>query len=258
MWIDSHCHLNDDYAPKSPEDLVREAAAEGVTHLMTISTELASLPKVVEISEKFPNVHHTVGVHPHDVVTISEGDLERLREAAKHPKCRAIGEIGLDTHYDHSPLDVQLVWLRQQLDLAIECGLPVIIHSREAEKEMLEELTRYAAKVAPGVAPGIIHCFTGTRAFGQSCLDLGFYLSFSGILTFKNAADLRESAKAFPLERLLVETDAPYLAPVPFRGKKCEPRMVKQTGLFLADLKGVDPEEVARVTSENARRIFRI
>jgi TatD DNase family protein len=123
---------------------------------------------------------------------------------------------------------------------------------------MLVELTRYAARVAPGVVPGIIHCFTGTRDFGQACLDLGFYISFSGILTFKNAVDLRESAKAFPLERLLVETDAPYLAPVPFRGKKCEPRMVKQTGLFLAEIKGIDPAEVARVTSENARRIFRI
>jgi TatD DNase family protein len=258
MWIDSHCHLNYDYSPKSTEDLVREAQAEGVTHLMTIGTDLTSLPKVVEISEKFPNVHHTVGVHPHDAATIAEGDIDRLRQAAKHPKCRAIGEIGLDTHYEHSPLDVQLVQLRQQLDLALECGLPVIIHSREAEKEMLEELTRYAAKVAPGIVPGIIHCFTGTREFGQACIDLGFYISFSGILTFKNALDLRESAKAFPLERLLVETDSPYLAPVPFRGKKCEPRMVKQTGLFLAELKGVDPAEVARVTSENARRVFRI
>ncbi len=258
MWIDSHCHLNYDYAPKSIEDLVREAASEGVTHLMTIGTDLDSLPKVVEISERFPNVHHTVGVHPHDAVKISEGDIDRLREAAKHPKCRAIGEIGLDTHYEHSPLDVQITQLRQQLDLAVECGLPVIIHSREAEKEMLEELTRYAASLSPGAVPGIIHCFTGTLEFGQACLDLGFYISFSGILTFKNAESLRECAKAFPLERLLVETDAPYLAPVPFRGKKCEPRMVKQTGLYLAELKGLDPAEVARITSENACRIFRI
>ncbi len=258
MWIDSHCHLNYDYSPKSTEDLVREAADEGVTHLMTIGTDLDSLPRVVEISERFENVHHTVGVHPHDAVKITEGDIERLREAAKHPKCRAIGEIGLDTYYEHSPLDVQIIQLRQQLDLAIECGLPVIIHSRDAEPELLEELKRYAPRVASGVVPGIIHCFTGTQSFGQACLDLGFYISFSGILTFKNAAELRESAKSFPLERLLVETDAPYLAPVPFRGKKCEPRMVKQTGLLLAELKGIDPADVARVTSENARRIFRI
>ena len=258
MWIDSHCHLHYDYSPKTTEDLVREALDEGVTHLMTIGTELPSLPKVIEISEKFANVHHTAGVHPHDASAISEGDIDRLRQAAKHPKCRAIGEIGLDTHYEHSPLDVQLTQLRQQLDLAVECGLPVIIHSREAETELLEELRRYAPRVAPGVVPGIIHCFTGTREFGQACLDLGFYISFSGILTFKNAEALRESAKVFPLERLLVETDSPYLAPIPFRGKKCEPRMVKQTGLFLAQLRGLDPAEVARVTSENARRIFRI
>ena len=258
MWIDSHCHLNYDYAPKSTEDLVREALSEGVSHLMTIGTDIQSLPKVVAISETFSNVHHTVGVHPHDASTISDSDLEVLREAALHPKCRAIGEIGLDTYYKHSPLDVQLVRLRQQLELALECGLPVVIHSREAEKELLEELSRYAGKVPHGRAPGIIHCFTGTQAFGRACLDLGFYISFSGILTFKNAEDLRESAKNFPLERLLVETDSPYLAPVPFRGKKCEPVMVKQTGLKLAEIKGLDPAVVAQVTTENAKRVFRL
>jgi TatD DNase family protein len=258
MWIDSHCHLNYDYSPKSTEDLVREALSEGVSHLMTIGTDLQSLPKVVAISEKFPNVHHSVGVHPHDAVTLAEGDLDRLREAAKHPKCRAIGEIGLDTYYQHSPLEVQLTQLRHQLELALETGLPVIIHSRDAEKALLEELTRYAEKLPQDRIPGIIHCFTGTREFGQACLDLGFYISFSGILTFKNAESLRESAKSFPLEKLLVETDSPYLAPVPFRGKKCEPRMVKQTGLMLAELHGRDPAEVARITSENARRIFKL
>ncbi|NDD92005.1 TatD family deoxyribonuclease [bacterium] len=258
MWVDSHCHLNYDYAPKSTEDLVREASDEGVTHLMTIGTDLKSLPDVVAISERFSNVHHTVGVHPHDALLMTDEDLSQLRQAASHPKCRAIGEIGLDTYYKNSPLDIQLHRLRQQLDLALETRLPVVIHSRDAEQELLHELRRYSERVSSEVVPGVIHCFTGTQAFGKACLDLGFYISFSGILTFKNAQELRESAKIFPLERILVETDSPYLAPVPFRGKKCEPRMVKQTGLYLAELRGIDPNEVARVTTENAKRVFRI
>lgn len=258
MWVDSHCHLNYDYAPKSTEDLLREASDEGVTQLMTIGTDLKSLPDVVAISERFSNVHHTVGVHPHDALLMTDEDLSQLRQAASHPKCRAIGEIGLDTYYKNSPLDIQLHRLRQQLDLALETRLPVVIHSRDAEQELLHELRRYSERVSSEVVPGVIHCFTGTQAFGKACLDLGFYISFSGILTFKNAQELRESAKIFPLERILVETDSPYLAPVPFRGKKCEPRMVKQTGLYLAELRGIDPNEVARVTTENAKRVFRI
>jgi TatD DNase family protein len=257
-WIDSHCHLNYDYLPKSAEDLVREAALEGVTHLMTIGTDLKTLADVVAISEQFENVHHSAGLHPHDAITATREDLQILRQAAKHPKCRAIGEVGLDTHYDHSPLDVQLDRLRAQWEIAAEVGLPLVIHSRNAESELLSELREYCRQIAPGKIPGIIHCFTGTRAFGEACLELGFYISFSGILTFKNAGDLRECATLFPLERLLVETDSPYLAPVPFRGKKCEPRMVVQTGRKLAELKGVDVTTVAEATSRNARRVFGI
>ncbi|MBU6374654.1 MAG: TatD family hydrolase [Bdellovibrionales bacterium] len=258
MWVDSHCHLNYDYSPKSAEDLVREALDEGVSHLMTIGTDLKSLADVVAISEKFSNVHHTVGVHPHDASLMTDDDLIQLRHAASHSKCRAIGEIGLDTYYEHSPLDIQLTRLKQQLELALECQLPVVIHSRDAESHLLNELRDYSKRLSPQQVPGVIHCFTGTQAFGQACLNLGFYISFSGILTFKNAHDLRESAKVFPLDRILVETDSPYLAPVPFRGKKCEPRMVKQTGLYLAELRGMDADEVARVTTENAKRVFRI
>jgi TatD DNase family protein len=258
MWIDSHCHLNYDYAPKSVEDLIREAQEEGVTHLMTIGVDLKTLPEVVAISERFENVHHTAGLHPHDAVTVSREELAILRQAGKHPKCRAIGEVGVDTHYDHSPLEVQLDRLRAQWEIAAEINQPLIIHSREAEDALLAELREFCRQIQPAQNPGIIHCFTGTRSFGEACMDLGFYISFSGILTFKNAEDLRECARAFSLERLLVETDSPYLAPIPFRGKKCEPRMVKQTGLKLAELKGVAPETVASVTSANAKKIFRL
>lgn len=256
--IDSHCHLNYDYAPKSEDDLVREAHEAGVSVLVTVGVDMSSIEPLVAISERHPHVYHTVGVHPHEAVTISEGDLARLEQAAKHPKCRAIGEIGLDFHYDHSPRDVQCAQLEQQLELALRVKLPVVIHSRDAEAELLESLTRYAKQVPAGAIPGIIHCFSGTKEFGQACLDVGFYISFSGILTFKTAEALRDCAKAFPLERLLVETDSPYLAPIPNRGKKCEPSMVRLTAQKLADVKGLTLEEVARVTTANARRVFGI
>ena len=256
--IDSHCHLNYDYAPKSTDDLVREALEAGVSTLITIGVDLPSLPEVAAISEKYPNVYHTVGVHPHDAATVQDGDIETLRQAGRHSRCRAIGEIGLDYHYDHSPRDVQIHRLNQQLDLAVELGLPVVIHSRDGEEDLLRSLSVYAAKLPPGKIPGVIHCFTGTCDFGKACIDLGFYISFSGILTFKKAEDLRTSARAFPLERLLVETDSPYLAPVPNRGKKCEPAMVRHTAEKLAELKGVSLDEVARMTTSNTRRVFGI
>jgi TatD DNase family protein len=256
--IDTHCHLNYDYAPKSIEDLIAEAKAQGVGTLVTIGVDPATLDTVQKISEKFENVYHTVGYHPHDSIEIKDEDLVALEKAALHVKCRAIGEIGLDYHYDHSPRDVQLKWLQAQLDIALRTRQPVVIHSREGEEDLLRALTKYAALVAPGQIPGVIHCFTGTRDFGRACLDLGFYISFSGILTFKNAEDLRECAREFPLEKLLVETDSPYLAPIPHRGKKCEPSMVRLTAAKLAEVKGISLEEVARVTTANARRFFRI
>jgi TatD DNase family protein len=256
--IDSHCHLNYDYAPKSVDDLVREALDAGVTKLMTVGTEIGTLDAMVAISERFEHVYHTVGIHPHEAATISPADLDRLEKAAKHPKCRAIGEIGLDYHYDHSPRDIQRKQLDQQLELALSTGLPVVIHAREAEEDLLAALTAYARRVPSGRIPGVIHCFSGTRAFGQGCLDIGFYISFSGILTFKTAEDLRECARVFPLDRLLVETDSPYLAPIPYRGKKCEPSMVRMTAQKLAEVRGIPLDEVARATTANARRVFGI
>jgi len=256
--IDSHCHLNYDYAPKTADDLVREAELAGVRALVTIGTDLKTLGEVQKISERFPNVYHSVGVHPHDAIEMGDSDLAVLETAAQHPKCRAIGEIGLDYHYDHSPRDVQKRRLEDQLALALKLKKPIVVHSREGETDLLASLTLYAKKVPAGSIPGIIHCFTGTLEFGQACVDLGFYISFSGILTFKKAEDVRAAALVFPLERLLVETDSPYLAPMPHRGKKCEPSMVKQTALKLAEIKGVSFDELARVTTANSSRIFGI
>lgn len=256
--IDSHCHLNYDYAPKTADDLVREAVEVGITHLVTIGTEIATLEETAKIAEKYPNVFFTAGVHPHETETMKDEDLETLERFAKHPKCRAIGEIGNDYYYNHSNHEAQMKRLNEQLDLALKVEQPIVVHSREGEADLLPALTRYAKAVPAGKPIGAIHCFTGTQAFGQACLDLGFFISFSGILTFKSATDLHESARAFPLDRLMVETDSPYLAPVPMRGKKCEPAMVRFTAMKLAELKGASLDEVATATSKNARILFRI
>lgn len=256
--IDSHCHLNYEYDGKTVDDLVREAGAVGVESLVTISVDFDTHPEVVAISEKFPNVYHTVGLHPHEGSRWKPSDADYLRKAARHSKCRGIGELGLDYYYDHSAHAAQLEALRVQLDLALEVELPVVVHSRDAEPDLLPELTRYAKRVKPGNAAGVIHCFTGTQEFGQACLDLGFFISFSGILTFKNAEPLRAAAKAYPLDRILVETDSPFLAPIPFRGKKGEPAMVLQTAMKLAEVKGMSLEEIARITTANSKRLFRI
>lgn len=261
-WIDTHCHLDYEGSEKPALQLVQEALTAGVRTLINIGTDLPTLSRVQEASDRFPNVFHTVGVHPHEAATVVDGDLARIREAARHPKCMAIGEIGLDYHYDHSPRDVQRRILDQQLDLALDCGLPIVVHTREAEDDQLAALKRYVARLPVGPdglptrIPGVIHCFTSSAGFGQACIDLGFYISFSGILTFKAAEDLRAAARAYPLERLMVETDSPFLAPVPMRGRKCEPSMVIHTGRKLAELKGVSEAEVARITTQNARKVF--
>jgi len=259
--IDTHCHLDYEYDGKTPEQLVAEARAAGVETLITIGVDASSIPRLQKISGRFENVFHTVGVHPHEAGSMSDEQIAQLREAARHPKCRAIGEIGLDYHYTHSPREAQLARLQQLLDLALEVRLPIVVHSREGEEDLLPMLEAYAARVhADGTArsPGIIHCFTGTQPFAEACVRLGFYISFSGILTFKNAEDLRASARALPIDRILVETDSPYLAPVPMRGKKCEPAYVVHTARKLAELKGVSFEQLAEATTANARRALGI
>ncbi len=256
--IDSHCHLNYDFDGKTVDDLVREAALKGVEQMVAISVDFDTHPEVVAISEKFNNIYHTVGLHPHEGSRWKDGDAEYIRRAVKHPKCLGIGELGLDYHYTLSPKAEQLHALEEQLELALEVELPVVVHSRDAEDDLFPLLERYAKRVKPGNPVGVIHCFTGTQDFGRKCIDLGFYISFSGILTFKNAADLRESAKAYPLEKILVETDSPFLAPIPYRGKKGEPSMVLETAKKLAEIRGITLDEVARVTTENSKKLFNL
>ena len=263
--IDSHCHLQYDYEPKSQAIVIAEALRSGLSHLITVGTDLTTGAPLAALSDTYPEIYFTVGVHPHESIELESaaGDpIETLRLQAAHPKCRAIGEIGLDYYYDHSPREIQQKWLKAQLKLALDLALPIVIHSRDGEADLLPELEAFAQSRrdshGPHAIPGVIHCFTGTREFGLACLKAGFYISFSGILTFKNAQDLRACAHEFPLERLLVETDSPYLAPVPYRGKKCEPSMVAETAWKLAEIKGVSREEVARVTVENTKRVFKL
>lgn len=256
--IDTHCHLDVDYAPKSLEQILEEAKKEGVSTLISIGTDLETSQTAAEFSEKNPSIYHTVGFHPHEAKKMKSKDLKTIESMAKHSKCVAIGEIGLDYHYDHSPREDQNKRLKEQLELARKLELPVVIHSREAEEDLLKQLTEHTSQMKTSRPPGVIHCFSGTRGFAEACVDLGFYISFSGIITFKKAEDVRSTAKIIPENRLLVETDSPYLAPVPFRGKKCEPAMVKLNATKLAEIRGMDLSEIAKLTTKNAKDLFQI
>ena len=259
MLIDTHCHLNYDYdGGKQPADLVREAEENGIHALITIATEEANFETVRKISESFPHVFHTIGVHPHEASLVTEETLKLMRPLLDHPKCVAVGEIGLDYYYDHSDRKKQQIECASQAELALDAKKPLVIHSRDGEDDLLVILKDYAKKKTSGYSPGVIHCFSGTEAFARECLDLGFYISLSGIFTFKNSESLRQMIKGFPLDRLLVETDSPFLAPVPMRGKKCEPSMVKHTALKLAEVLGMPFEDLAALTTKNAKQCFNL
>jgi TatD DNase family protein len=258
-WVDSHCHLDYDYAPKSSTDIIREASEVGVETLITIGVEVSHISTIQKISESHSNVFHSIGFHPHEAIDFRPEYRALMQAALQHPKCVALGEVGLDYYYDHSPRETQIRVLETLLELALVEKKPVIIHSRDGEEDLLPKIREFSSSWNRDWGPpGVIHCFTGTRAFGESCLELGWKISFSGILTFKNSVSIQECARDFPLDQLLVETDSPYLAPIPHRGKKCEPRMVVETGKKLAELKGLSIEEVAEATTLNAGRLFKL
>jgi TatD DNase family protein len=258
---DSHCHLHYEYEGKSTSDLIREAHDKGVSRLITVGVAPEMFAAIEVISEANENVWHTIGIHPHDVQKISSDDLDKVRQFGKHPKCVAIGELGLDYYYEHSDRKAQMDALLAQLEIAVELGKPIIVHGRDAEEDLLAPLVSFARNFRakhPGRLVGVLHCFTGTYAFSKACVDEGFLTSFSGIITFKNAGDIREVASRLPIEKLMVETDSPYLAPIPYRGKKCEPSMVVETAKKLAEIKGLTLEELARHTTANAKLLFGI
>ncbi len=266
-FIDTHAHLDYDY-PFSTEEYLGRASAAGVAAILSVGAARQNWGLVQGFARRFqgadglPSVYFSVGIHPHDASTFDDAIAAEMRVFAADPRCVAIGEVGLDYHYDHSPREIQKTACWDQLVLALELGKPVIIHSRDGEDDLLTLLQEYARRwraLAPerrSAHPGVIHCFSGSVAFGRACLDLGFYLSFSGMLTFKKAEGIRVVAALTPLERMLIETDAPYLAPMPHRGKQNESAFVVETARKLAEIKGLGLPELARATTANANALF--
>jgi len=253
MLIDSHCHLDFDVLAEDRPGVLARAAAAGVTGMVTISTRVKQFDTITAIAEQTPHVWCSVGTHPHNAheeLDISVADLVRL---ARHPKCVAIGEAGLDYHYDSSPREVQAEGFRRHIAAARETGLPLVIHARSADEDVAAILEEESAK---GAFPFVLHCFSSGADLARRGLALGGYLSFSGILTFKNAEEIREVAAFAPADRILVETDAPYLAPVPHRGRSNEPAFVRHTAEKLAEVRGVGFEAIAEETTRNFARLF--
>ena len=257
MFVDSHAHIDGEEFDADRDEVVERARAAGVAAILNVGTgdpHSGSLERAVRVAERYENVFAAAGVHPHDARLFDDAVGERLRELlAGSPRAVAWGEIGLDYHYDHSPRDVQREVFGRQLRLAREMRLPVIIHSREADEDTVEILAR---EWAGAERAGVMHCFGGGRWMAERALALGFYISFAGNVTFKKAEPLREVARLVPPDRLLVETDCPYLAPVPHRGRRNEPAYAADTARFLAELRGTSTAELGRATSENFSRLF--
>lgn len=253
MLVDSHCHLDFPYLADQLDDVLARARAVGIARLVTISTRVREFDKVLAIAEAHEDVFCSVGTHPHNAAEEQDVSLEELIGFANHPKVVAIGEAGLDYHYDNSPRADQAASFRLHIAAARETGLPLVIHARDADQDtadILEDETR------KGAFPLILHCFTAGRELAERGLALGGYVSFSGVITFKSAKELRAIARDIPDKRILVETDAPFLAPEPMRGKRNEPAFVAHTAALLAELRGVSAEELARQTSANFFEIF--
>lgn len=253
VLVDSHCHLDFPDFAAEVDDVVARAQAAGVGLMVTISTKVSEFDKILAIAERFPNVYCSVGIHPHEAASEPETDTATLVKLAAHPKVVGIGETGLDYYYEHSPREPQMRCFLAHIAAARETGLPLIVHTRDADEDTAAVLTQEMGK---GAFPGLLHCFTSSPVLAAKALDLGFYISMSGILTFKSAAELQETARGIPLDRLLVETDSPYLAPIPKRGKRNEPSFVVHTAAKLAELKDVSVDTLARTTSENFLRLF--
>ncbi|WP_109806885.1 TatD family hydrolase [Sphingosinithalassobacter portus] len=250
---DSHCHLNYKGLFEQQGDVLARARESGVAAMLNISTRESEWDDIIATAERESDVWATVGIHPHEADTHPDVDTAKLVAKAAHPRVVGIGESGLDYYYDHSDRDRQRASFRAHLAASRETQLPIVVHTRDAEADTADILRE---EVGKGALPGVIHCFTASGEFADIALDLGFYISISGIVTFKNAKDLQETAVRLPRERLLVETDAPFLAPVPHRGKTGEPAFVADTCRFLAQLRGEDADALADVTRENFHRLF--
>ena len=257
MFIDSHAHLGSPDFDQDRSATLERAKLAQVERILAIGSgsETAALDAVIKLAEEFPHLDASVGIHPHDAKLATSQDFDRLKKLASHPKVVAWGEIGLDFHYNHSPPEAQRTVFIQQLVLAQETHLPIIIHTREAEAETLQILKQYWSSSGLG---GILHCFSGTLEMAEECIQMGFMVSFSGMLTFPKAQEIRDVAKKIPLERLLIETDSPFLAPIPYRGRRNEPAYMVETAKSLAQLRSLSLEAVGEITAGNYGRFFKL
>jgi TatD DNase family protein len=253
MFVDSHCHLNYKGLVEQQADVLARARDAGVSAMLNISTREREWNDVVGLAESQPDVWASVGIHPHEADSHVGIDTAKLVAQAAHPRVIGIGETGLDYYYDHSDRAQQRNSFREHIAAARETGLPLIVHTRDAEEDTYDIL---AEEMGKGAYSGVIHCFTASQDFADKALDLGFYISLSGIVTFKNAKDLQATALTLPEDRLLIETDSPFLAPIPHRGKACEPAFVADTAHFLCNLREVGLNYLAQTTSDNFYRLF--
>lgn len=253
MLFDTHAHFDDPQFDSDRDEVIKSLADDGVTRVMNIGANMETSKKAIEIANKYDFIYATVGVHPCDTYDMTDEDIERLRIMAKNnPKVRAIGEIGLDYHFDDTKPDIQKEWFIKQLHLAKELNMPVVIHDRDSKGEAIEILKR------EGISNGVMHCFSGSAETARELVKMGFMISFTGVLTFKNARRAVEACRSIPIERLMIETDCPYMAPEPHRGERNYSGYVKYVARKMTEIKGLSYEETARITMENGLRFYGI
>lgn len=254
MYFDTHAHLDDECFKNDQEQVIERAKNAGISLIVNVGYNLISANNTVELTKKYDYIYGAVGMHPHHAIDADERTLSELKLMSKEPKIVAIGEIGLDYYYDNSPRDIQRLVFRKQIQLAKELKMPIIIHDRDAHQEVYDIVKEEKAEEVGG----IFHCYSGSLEMAKEILKLGFYISFAGPVTFKNAHKLKEIAREIPLDRILIETDCPYLTPVPYRGKRNEPAYVLNTAKEIANIKGLSAEELAKITCDNGKRVFGI
>ncbi|QED45873.1 TatD family hydrolase [Cytobacillus dafuensis] len=254
MFFDTHAHLNAEQYNDDVREVIDRALGEGVSRIVVVGFDRPTIEKAMELVEQYDFIYASVGWHPVDAIDMTDADLKWIEELSQHPKVVALGEMGLDYYWDKSPKDIQKQVFRKQIQLAKKVKLPIIIHNRDATADIVEILKEEGAEEVGG----IMHCFSGSPEIAKECVEMNFYISLGGPVTFKNARKPKEVAEVIPLEKLLIETDCPYLAPHPYRGKRNEPSYVKLVAEQIAEIKGVTLEEVAEATTSNAKKLFGI
>ncbi|MBY0159443.1 MULTISPECIES: TatD family hydrolase [Cytobacillus] len=254
MFFDTHAHLNAEQYNEDLQEVIDRALDEGISNIVVVGFDRPTIEKAMELTEKYDFIYASVGWHPVDAIDMTEDDLQWIEELSSHPKVVALGEMGLDYYWDKSPKDIQQEVFRKQIRLAKKVKIPIVIHNRDATADIVEILKEEGA----GEVGGIMHCFSGSPEIAKECVGMNFFISLGGPVTFKNAKKPKEVADVIPLEKLLIETDCPYLTPHPFRGKRNEPSYVKLVAEQIAEIKGLSVEEVAQATTENAKKLFGI